>query len=196
MFGTRCAARIVAGRRHLNRSLLRGFSSYSDEDYDDSRQKVALVLGSSGCLGSAVVQHLGQHLEMRVIGADVISPTDDTYATLDGYIQLPTFSHPAAVSDLTGALMEGLSRELDSDEEIDAIICAAGGWMGDPPLPKPDASDEDFMQGAREYGATINSMLEMNLYPVLAAGYAANRFMADEGGCTKLTLLRNGIILY
>lgn len=142
---------------------------------------MALVLGSSGALGSAVVRHLGKDLDMRVVGADVVGLPEGSSSYLDAFIELPTFSQPAAVADVTAALIGGLSEVLDEEGGIDAIICASGGWMGDPPLPKPDATDEDFMKGVQEYGDTINKMLEMNLYPVLAAGYAANRFMTDEG---------------
>jgi NAD(P)-dependent dehydrogenase (short-subunit alcohol dehydrogenase family) len=164
-------------------SVQRGFSrnSYYDDDSNESRQKVALVLGSSGCLGSAVVRHLSKNLNMQVIGADVVGLPEDSSSSLDAFIELPTFSQPAAVADVTTALVGGLAGILYNEREIDAIICACGGWMGDPPLPKPDDTDDDFMKGAQEYGNTINKMLEMNLYPVLAAGYAANRFMADEG---------------
>lgn len=157
---------------------MRRFSIYKNES---SREKVALVLGSAGCLGSEVVHHLRKDLNMRVLGADVVSSTDVIESNLDGYIHLPTFSQPAALADVTSALVEGLTNTLDDEDEIDSIICAAGGWMGDPPIPRPDVSDEEFMQGVKQYGDTINAMLEMNLYPVLAAGYAANRFMADEG---------------
>jgi dihydropteridine reductase len=166
-------------------SVQRDFSSnsYSDGDFIESRQKTALVIGSSGCLGSSVVRHLGKNLDMKVVGADVVGLPEGSSSSslLDAFIQLPTFSQPAAVADVTAALMEGLTGILDEEDEIDAIICACGGWMGDPPFPKPDDTDEDFMKGAKDYGDTINKMLEMNLYPVLAAGYAANRFMADEG---------------
>lgn len=181
ILGRRCPLLIAAAKRSFTQSLVRGFSSYSS---DNDRQKIALVVGSSGCLGRSVVQHLRKDLGMQVVGADVVpSPKDDGGASLDKYIQLPTFSQPAAVSDVTAALVEGLSSALADDEEIDAIICVAGGWKGDPPLPRPDCSNEEFMTSIKEYGDTINSMLEMNLYPVLAAGYAANRFMADEGEC-------------
>jgi len=121
---------------------------------------------------------------MRLIGADVLSMPENSRTTtnLDSFIRLPTYDHPAALADVTASMVQGLSEVLnDGEEELDAIICANGGWMGDPKLPSPNDGDEEFMAGVQEYGNAINRMLEMNLFPVLAAGYAANRFMADDG---------------
>lgn len=119
---------------------------------------------------------------MKVVGADVVGlPEEDARTGLDTFIKLPTYDQPAAVADVMESLIKGIGGALDSGEALDVIICVSGGFASDPKLPKPDISDDDFVAGAKEYGATINKMLEMNLYPVLAAGYAANRFMADEG---------------
>ncbi len=177
---TRCCRGLAAKHSPLW-STGRAFSSYDDDEMDDTRRKTALVLGSSGCLGSAVVRHLCGSMKMKVLGADVVSPPEDSNISFDSFIQLPTYSQPASVADVTRALVQGISDALDDDEEIDAIVCACGGWMGDPPPPKPDVTTDLFMKGVEEYGNTINKMLEMNLYPILAAGYAANRFMANEG---------------
>ena len=156
-------------------------SSYYDNDEDyASRKKTALVLGSSGCLGSVVSSHLAQNLDMQVVGVDVVGPPEDNNS-LDAFVSLPAGDERPGLGDVTSALVGGLSQVLGDDVEIDAIICASGGWQGDPSLPTPDASQEEFMEGAMAYGQTIDSMFQMNLYPVLAAGYAANRFMADEG---------------
>jgi NAD(P)-dependent dehydrogenase (short-subunit alcohol dehydrogenase family) len=158
------------------------FSTFYEDDEDiTSRRKIALVLGSSGCLGRTVTRHLANQLDMQVLGADVVDLPDDTDTTLDAFISIPTWKQHPGLGELTGALVRGISDVLGEGEEIDVIICASGGFQGDPPLPKPDAEEEDFMRGAKEYGETIDNMLEMNLYPVLAAGYAANRFMADQG---------------
>lgn len=164
--------------------MRRGISTYDDDELDDSRRKIALVLGSSGCLGNAVVQHLRKNLGMKVLGADVVAPRDEdstTTKSIDAFIHLPKGSHATAVADISTALVEGLSDALESEEEIDAIICACGGWMGDPSAPKPDLTEDEFLTAVQEYSETVHKMLEMNLYPVLAAGYAANRFMANEG---------------
>lgn len=164
----------------------RGLSTYRDDEEIDVRQRVALVLGSSGCLGSAVAHHFRKEMGIKIVGVDVVSLPDDSRSKLDSFIKLPTYEHPAALADVTGSIVEGLAGVLEDGEELDAIICANGGWMGDPKLPTPGGTDEDFMAGVKEYGDTINKMLEINLFPVLAAGYAANRFMADDGELKEL----------
>jgi len=65
---------------------------------------------------------------------------------------------------------------------LDAIISVAGGWEGDPTLPPPNADELDRLEGAREYATTIERMMSKNLYPLLAAGYAAHHFMTDNNG--------------
>ena len=170
------------GYRKEMRYTSRFVSTYREEEVPEARQRVALVLGSSGCLGSAVAQHFKGNMGMKVVGADIVSLSDDSRTKLDSFIKLPTYEHPAAVADMSASLVHGLTDVLKDGEELDVIICANGGWKGDPKLPMPGGSDDDFMAGVKEYGDLINEMLEVNLFPVLAAGYAANRFMADEGG--------------
>ena len=155
---------------------------YGGDEGEEDNKRIALVIGSSGCLGRAVTRHLVNKLDMQVIGADVVDLPDDTDTSLHhAFIEMPTYNQHPGVADVTTALVAGLNQTLSEEEEIDAIICASGGWQGDPPFPKPDIDDEEFMDGAIAYGQTIDKMMEMNLYPVLAAGYAANRFMAEEG---------------
>ena len=48
-------------------------------------------------------------------------------------------------------------------------------------MPTVNASKEEYIAGATDYGDSIDRMMEMNLFPVLAAEYAAKRFMANEG---------------
>jgi NAD(P)-dependent dehydrogenase (short-subunit alcohol dehydrogenase family) len=160
----------------------RRFSSYDDDGYNSSEEtKTALVLGSSGAVGRTVTQHLSKNLGMHVIGADIVDLPHDQDNSLDTFISIPTWDQHSGVGDMTEALVRSLCDVMEDGKEFDAIICASGGWQGDPPLPKADASDEDFISGARAYGETIDRMMGMNLSPVLAAGYAANRFMAEEG---------------
>jgi len=118
---------------------------------------------------------------MKVLGADVIDLSDRSGNMLNDFIPIPTWDHHPSVGDVTVAMVQGVSESLGEGEELDAIICASGGWRGDPKPPQPTAIAEEVMQGAREYGESIDQMLEMNLYPILAAGYAANHFMANEG---------------
>lgn len=181
-FATASSPSIYTKRTNF-RNKCNQFSSYSNDGYNSSEeQKTALVLGSSGCLGRAVTRHLSNHLDMQVIGADVVDLPDDTDSSLDAFVSLPTFQQHPGVGDVTEALVSGLLGVLDEEEEIDAIICTSGGWQGDPELPNANlASEEEYIAGARAYGKTIDKMIEMNLFPILAAGYAADRFMAEEG---------------
>jgi hypothetical protein len=155
----------------------------NDEDDDNSgRKKTALVVGSSGCLGRTVCRHLASKLGMNVIGADVVELPDDTDSTLDGFVQVPKH---ASLADITTHLVQGVSAAMmggdDDDVQLDAIIVASGGWQGDPPVPKAGATQEEVLKGAEEYAQTVEKMMSMNLYPVVASGYLAQRFMAEQG---------------
>jgi dihydropteridine reductase len=165
--------------------------SYHDDDDEDAIlfPKTALVVGSSGSLGRTITKHLSQHLNVQVIGADVVAPpTKEDEQYLDGFVTMPLptdESEPSSLPDLTMALVDGLSQLLPDDgdgTELDAIISVAGGWEGDPELPPPNADDLDRLEGARQYGMTIERMMSKNLYPLLAAGYAAHHFMTDDNG--------------
>jgi NAD(P)-dependent dehydrogenase (short-subunit alcohol dehydrogenase family) len=174
------AASSSVGRQ--NHPQFRYFSSnYDYDDGESSRRKIALVLGSSGCLGRTVTRYLANQLDMQVLGADIVDLPDDTDTSLDAFISIPAWNQRPSLGDVTAALVQGVSDNLADGEELDAIIIASGGWLGDPPLPKPDLSLEEFIRGAKEYGENIDKLTQMNLYPVLAANYAANRFMAEEG---------------
>eukprot|EP00980_Cylindrotheca_fusiformis_P024944 scaffold12769_cov141-Cylindrotheca_fusiformis.AAC.4 len=176
---TRSIAPSIASFRPLPPPVRR-LSSYDDDGYYSSEgPKTALVLGSSGALGRSVTHHLSKNLDMQVIGADLKELPQDN--TLDAFIAMPMWERYSGVGDMTKALVSGMFDVMDDEVKIDAIICASGGWQGDPVVPTEDASEDEFIAGARAYGETIDNMMEMNLAPVLAAGYAANRFMDTEG---------------
>ena len=143
--------------------------------------KTALVLGSSGCLGRAVSQHLSNNLNLQVIGADVAELPNETDSTLNGFISIPKLRGSEPLAEMTTSLVQGAFDILDEGEEIDVIVCASGGWQGDPDPPLRNSSEDEFLAGAKSYGETIDKMISMNLYPVLSAGYLAQRFMAKEG---------------
>lgn len=121
--------------------------------------------------------YLSKKLDMTVVGADVLELPNDTDWQLDGFVPLP---QRTSLGKLTAHLTKGLDEVLDGSK-FDAIICAAGGWEGDPeslPLDAPMAAVED---GAMKYAATVESMIQKNVYPVMAAGYAAQRYIENEG---------------
>jgi len=76
---------------------------------------------------------------------------------------------------------------------LDAIICASGGWKGDPEpiLEDSETDDQDkggifgserrMEQDATQYVEAIDTMRRMNLDPVLAAGYIAQQYMNPNG---------------
>lgn len=185
-----------------------GFNRYSN-GYGEAHPKTALVVGSSGSLGRSVTKHLSKDLGIRVIGADVVEPQkkDESYLS-GGFVELPsiptseTTTGPASLPDLTMALADGLYQLLERDGnqkgELDAVICVAGAWEGDPdPLPllsldendDADADDDEensrrlwMAEGAHIYAKNIESMMGKNLYPVLAAGYASQHYMTAGAG--------------
>jgi len=141
------------------------------------QEPTVLVMGSSGALGSVVAKHLGNNVGMRVIGADIIDKPGGGWHP-DAFVTLP---YDGELSDLTTRLTKGVGRVLGEDGEINCIVCASGGWEGDPKLPMPDASEEDIEAGAIHYSNTVENMIRMNLNPVVAAGYVADRYMSEEG---------------
>lgn len=160
----------------------RRFSSYEGDGYHSSEeQKTALVLGCSGALGRTLTRHLSKNLDMHVIGVDVVDLPSGQDSYLDTFISIPAGNRLTGVGGATEALVSSLCDVMDGGEEIDVIVCASGGWEGDPAVPGAASGEDDFIAGAKAYGETIDKMMEMNLAPVLAAGYAANRFMADAG---------------
>lgn len=146
-------------------------------------QKKALVLGSSGTLGKAVSKYLSRDLDMKVIGADVVELQDQSDWEVDYFVPMPHFREHSSLAELSTQLTKGVGFAI-GHEEIDTIVVASGGWQGDPQLPGPsghDATLDDVEQGAEIYGESIEKMLRMNMFPVVAAGYVAQRYMAKQG---------------
>jgi len=155
------------------------------------RHKKALVLGSSGALGSYVARHLSVNLGMQVLGADLI----ELPAEITGEWQLDAFCPIAknneGVEELTVALTEAVydfCHNNDNDisksnnNYLNAIIVASGGFALDPATPAPVApgaplTQAQYLAGAARYGRTLEKMRRQNLDPVLAASYVAQHFM-------------------
>jgi len=117
-----------------------------------SKAKTALLLGSSGSLGSAIASQLQQNHDCLVIGADVRSPSD---STLDAFLPLSP----------TSTLQSGL-RTLEV-ETLDAIICANGAFALD------DDNEDD--------ASVHENMMQKNYYPVVAAASLLPQYMTSEG---------------
>jgi dihydropteridine reductase len=144
----------------------------------------ALVIGSSGALGSAVSRYLSSLDGTTVLGADVVEvPPDLTLDgfELDGFVHLPRHS---GLTELTTALAEGVSRCLETAatrRRLDAIVCASGGWKMDPTPSELTEDWTDLERSVREYTESIQQMIHMNLDPVAAAAFMTQHFMNPNG---------------
>lgn len=123
--------------------------------------RTALIVGSSGFLGSAIVSHLYEHqIVTKIIGVDIVSPPQHKY--LNRFISLGgvDLSNDATLMDLTNEVKKGIQNEDVEGEDckFDTIICSAGGF-----LPTSDYTQSgDFFNG-------IEEMIHKNLFPVLMA---------------------------
>jgi hypothetical protein len=127
----------------LKRSIIPGrfFSTTAPRD-----NQTALVLGSNGALGSAIISRLKQinKDDITIIGADV-TPSRDQNNT-DSFILLRGGNAESISEDL----VKGFQDLFDSKPEFDALICANGGF----------AMDDD---------AKAEMMMDMNFEPCAAA---------------------------
>lgn len=145
-------------------------------------KQTALVLGSSGSLGSTVSKYLSRTVNMNVIGADVVELPNESDWELDDFVALPHFGQHPTLGDLTERLAKGVDYSLRTEDSLDIIVVASGGWQMDPTLHNNETSHLEKTQDlARTYGDSMETMMRMNFYPVAAAGYIAQEFMADEG---------------
>lgn len=194
-------------RSPFNQILRRGTTIHSSNDMlrmsykgfsTMERRKTALVLGSSGALGSAVSRHLSQTLKMKVIGADIVElPTELTHSwDLDGFISLPD---NAPLPQLTTQLVQGVidylyyedqEEEEENDRGLDLIVVASGGWEGDPirEFSKNKDQPDQLIKFAQNYTESILRMRKMNLDPVIAAGFVA-QFMSSSSSSDGLMVV-------
>jgi len=195
-----CRSAIATGSRlsFLTRQSLRHrrpfSSSYGDDsDSDDDetaepyKPRKALILGSSGALGSYIAKHFSTELGMQVLGADLLElPSEMTQEwQLDAFCPIDS---NGTLQDLTVRLTESVHDFCQDDTNgnniagLDCIVVASGGFAADPVTPKPVApgtplTREQLLQGASNYASTIDTMLRQNTHPVAAASYIAQHFM-------------------
>jgi NAD(P)-dependent dehydrogenase (short-subunit alcohol dehydrogenase family) len=159
---------ILYSNGKLHRAVIRKLPSVSNKRFSTTTEtptKTALIVGSSGCLGSSIVSHLYEHqIATKIIGVDVVSPPQQKY--LNRFISLGGVdpSNDASLIALTNEVKKGFQQEDVKEENVkfDAIICTAGGF-----LPTSDYSQsEDFFNGVEE-------MIHKNLFPVLMATHIA-----------------------
>jgi len=148
------------------------------------------------------VSYFGHSCNWNVIGADVLDPAagaDDGKGLRD-YIQLPK---EGSIGDLTGDLYRGVSHLLNpegspqkksSEEKLDAIVCASGGWAGDVDFAdmmeshlvetavSSELEDLDVEEKyARESAEVCERMMRVNYFPIVAGSQVGRRFMRRGG---------------
>lgn len=115
-----------------------------------------------------------------VIGADVLELPNDSDWQLDDFVPLPHFGQYPTLADITERLANGVDFALGTSN-LNALVVASGGWQMDPVSSSPKETPFDHAQGARAYGESMETMMRMNFFPVAAAGYIAQHYMAPEG---------------
>jgi NAD(P)-dependent dehydrogenase (short-subunit alcohol dehydrogenase family) len=192
---SRLTATGVQGRKDRE-PILEPNETDRDHGYRHLR-RTALVIGSSGALGGIVARHLARDLKMRVLGADITSPSDrnggSSSESLDSFIKLPSSSNQSANPPLV-QLVRGVHHFLygnqvirdDNDVEdrpataLDAIVVASGGFALDPePVPtlKGCPPLPALEQSALEYSNQFHQMNQMNIDPVVAAAFVARHYL-------------------
>jgi len=161
------------------------------QQQQQQQQPKALILGSSGTLGSAIASYLKRHHDFIIIGSDLHLPSKDRIECIDAFIQLEkvkdsrngskisstsnddeVVSFDITMNDLTQGLKNGMKDLVGNDDnllELDAIICASGGFAMD-----DDDDDNNDNQSVYE------NMMKMNFYPILAANEIAKEYMTTS----------------
>jgi dihydropteridine reductase len=152
-------------------------------------KKNALVIGSSGALGSVLSQYFMQKLNMNVLGADVAPelPSEWTNDTWE-LTQFCPLSQEGNATALTHSLLQGVHQFVHENDEdgttkrwLDVIVVASGGWEMDPPIvslqkEQPPNLNAIF-ENANTYLQTMERMRQKNLDPVLAASVVAQQYL-------------------
>jgi dihydropteridine reductase len=155
--------------------------------------KKALVVGSSGALGREIVHQLQTHHDMTVLQADVSAPPttissfSSKSSSSSSHNKSPTSSSlfcdlsqsSSNLSQLTVHLADAVGTFLDQGETLDVVVCAAGGWAGNPPMAN-NVNRDTIMAHAQAYGETMDHMRRVNLNPVLATGFLIPYYMSRD----------------
>ena len=164
----------------------------TQQDDDHNGQKVALVLGSSGTLGSTIASNLKRSHNCLVIGSDIHPPSKDRIDTIDAFIQLPAPMDTSnndndndgdvSIDSIFKSLHGGIQKLCDGNInfELDVIICANGGFAMDHDI-QTRSSNGDVDAEEASTGSVFDTMMKMNYYPVVAAGEIAKEYMTTSG---------------
>ena len=136
----------------------------------------AVVVGSSGALGSSIVRHLqAAHPSLQILGIDV---QEDSTVPVTQFWNVG--SATGSLRDLTQSFVQGVEQFASTGDDtpevttphnkLDILVCAAGGWAGDP-TPSDTYDHEAILDHAARYADTIDAMRRINLEPALATAY-------------------------
>jgi NAD(P)-dependent dehydrogenase (short-subunit alcohol dehydrogenase family) len=157
---------------------------------ETTASKKALVVGSSGMLGRAIVHELQEKHDMKVLQADVLAPQPSSSSSnsRNSALSFCDLSQSASLADLTVHLATGVSQflNLERGETLDVVVCAAGGWAGNPPLrsssSKHETLEQEMAAQAILYAETIDRMRQVNLDPVLATSHLLQAQLLSRNG--------------
>lgn len=116
-----------------------------------------------------------------MIGSDIHQPSEDRVKCIDAFIHLHLPIDQISIDTTLRGLQDGISNLYSDNDgtagsvELDAIICASGGFAMDEAGGETDDDDVDGNEGA--VGNVYEDMLKMNYYPVVAAGEIAKQHM-------------------
>lgn len=162
----------ITPRRLLFQSRLLSSSAPS------SPHRTALVIGSSGHLGSSVADHLASddfsRDKISVIGADLFQNNDLHASKLDAFLPFSQDELPSAISGKILSHIGGKEHQKDTEGMrshaplLDVIVMAAGSWA--PIHPR----EIDFPEH-------ILGMYDANMLPAAVALNVASCALKDEG---------------
>ncbi len=130
----------------------------------DLTDRVVLITGAAGALGSAVAATFDE-ADATTVGADIIDADDDDSLldpdVVDGFY-VSDFTEPDAVEGTIDEIVDTYGR-------LDGLVNIAGTWMGGDPIEETDAS-------------TFDALFDINLKTMfLASKYALPHLQESEG---------------
>jgi NAD(P)-dependent dehydrogenase (short-subunit alcohol dehydrogenase family) len=180
---------------------------------NNHNQKTALIIGSSGTLGSSIASQLQKYHNCTIIGCDIHPPSQQRLDCIDAFIPLPDVDTLNSVGNGTDdggngttdgedgnggteitidSLIDGLQNgiqnlygENTSNVGFDAIICASGGFAMDD---DDDNDDNDDKDTSSNIGKVYQKMFQMNYYPVVASAEIAKKHLHKSPKSSPLFL--------
>jgi NAD(P)-dependent dehydrogenase (short-subunit alcohol dehydrogenase family) len=135
----------------------------------DFDERVVLVTGVSGALGSAVAAAFDD-AGATVCGADVVAPSDD-----DALVDPDTVEFYETDATDEGSVEATVSSVVDDHGRLDALCNIAGTWMGGDPIDETDVE-------------TFETLLDVNLKSMfLTSKHAIPHLEETEGAIVSVS---------